>query len=310
MKKRGMKVLIFLGLLILLIVPLISAGFFSDFWGRITGYAEQGTTTLNITIGNTAPTVSFVAAIAAVTPNENGVNYTAFIVNATDADGVSNLNDTTVEARFQLTGETTRLNTSCILLADIDANSANYSCTVGLYYFDNSSTSWTVNVTVDDINGARGENTSTSVQFNQLQAMVISPTALTWAEFGVTATNQGSNNDPILLNNTGNDIDLNITVNATNLQGETTATQFIFAANLTVGANSEGCGGTNTTMSNATAIDVNSAELQKGNNSLNDQNATSGQEQTFFCVTAVNSDLSAQSYSSAAYGAWTIATIT
>ena len=306
--KRGTKVTIFLGLLIVLIVPLASAGIFSDFWGRVTGEATFGEPDLNITIGNTAPTVSFVAAIANVDPNENGVNYTEFIVNATDVDGVGNLNDTTVEARFQLTGETTRLNTSCILLADIDANSANYSCTVGFYYFDNSSSSWTVNVTVDDINGARGENTSTSVQFNQLQAVVISPTALTWAEFGVTATNQGSNNDPILLNNTGNDIDLSINVTGLNLQGETTATQFIFAANLTVENTSQGCTGTQ--MLNATSLNVTSTILQKGNNSLSNNDETSGQEEAFFCVTAVNPDLSAQSYSSAAYGAWTVATIT
>ena len=302
--KRGIRVIIFLGFLILLIIPLASAGFFGDLRARITGELTSGTTDLNITIGNTAPTVSFVAAISPITPNENGVNFTEFIINATDIDGVANLDDDSVEARFQLSGETTRVNTSCVLLADIDANSANYSCTVGFYYFDASSASWTVNVTVLDTNGARGDNTSTSVQFNQLKAMVISPTALGWDEFGVTATNQGSNNDPVLLNNTGNAESLSINVTGLDLQGETTSTQFIFAANLTVENVSPGCTGTQ--MSNATSLNVTSTILQRGNNSLNNQNATSGQEQAFFCVTAVNSDISAQSYSSAALGVWTI----
>ena len=59
-------------------------------------------------------------------------------------------------------------------------------------------------------------------------------------------------------------------------------------------------------MSNATSVNVTSAILERGNNSLNNLNSTSGQEETFFCVTALNPTLSAQSYSSAAYGAWTI----
>ena len=311
MVKRGRrtKVVIFLGLLILLIIPLASAGFFSDFKAKITGELTTGTSELNITIGNTAPTVSFVAAISAITPNENGVVFTEFVINATDTDGVNNLDDNSVEARFQLTGATTRVNTSCILLVDhpTDLNTANYSCTVGFYYFDNASSSWTVNVTVLDINSARGDNTSTNVQFNELKAMVISPSALSWTEFGVTSTNQGSNNDPILLNNTGNAIDLSINVTGLNLQGETTITQYIYAANLTVENVNPGCSGTQ--MSNETSINVTSIILQKGNNSLSNNDATSGQEEAFFCVTAVNSDISAQSYSSAAYGAWTITII-
>ncbi|MBU2562491.1 MAG: hypothetical protein KKF68_02415, partial [Nanoarchaeota archaeon] len=59
-----------------------------------------------------------------------------------------------------------------------------------------------------------------------------------------------------------------------------------------------------------TSLNVTSAILQRGNNSLDYNNATSGQEQLFFCVTGVNSDLSAQSYSSVALGAWTIEIIT
>ena len=299
---------IYLGMffmVLVLLVGFVSAGFLDDFYARITGKAQSSTTALNITIGNSAPTVSFVAAIPAITPNENGVNYTEFIINATDADGVANLDDNSAEARFELSGETTRVNASCILLADIDANSANYSCTVGMYYFDKNDASWTVNATILDTNGARGINASTSVTFNPLTAMVMSPTALTWAEFGVADTNQESDNDPIILNNTGNGVDLSINVTGLNLQGEETPTQFIFAANLTVNNVTADCPG-GTAMLNATSLNVTSTILQRGNNSLNNNNATSGQEQMFFCVTAVNPDISSQSYSSAAYGTWTI----
>ena len=301
--KKEIYLFILVMITVLLIGSFVSAGLFDWFEAKITGKPTSDTAALNITIGNTAPTVSFVAVIPAVTPNEGGVNYTTFIVNATDTDGVDNLDDNSVEARFELTGEITRVNTSCILLADIDANSANYSCTVGFYYFDKNDANWIVNVTVLDTNGARGINSSTNVQFNLFPAMIMSPTTLAWAEFGVSETNKESTN-PITINNTGNEIDLNINVTGFDLQGEDTITQYIYAGNFSIENVTTTCVGT--TPVNATSTNVTSTILQRGNNSLNDNNATSGQEQMFFCVTAVNSDLSAQSYSSAAYGAWTI----
>ncbi|GAJ19668.1 unnamed protein product, partial [marine sediment metagenome] len=90
----------------------------------------------------------------------------------------------------------------------------------------------------------------------------------------------GSNNDPIIINNTGNDKNLNINITAYDLQGEEFTTQYIYAANFTIENKSQGC--TGTTMSNATSINVTSAILERGNNSLNHNNATSGQEQLFF----------------------------
>jgi len=56
----------------------------------------------------------------------------------------------------------------------------------------------------------------------------------------------------------------------------------------------------------ADQTNITSARLQSGNNSLSNSNATSGQEELFFCITAVNPDLSLQDYSSDAYGAWQI----
>ena len=138
--------------------------------------------------------------------------------------------------------------------------------------------------------------------------MVISPTSLTWGAVGIATVNTGSNNDPIQINNSGNDEPLNINVTALNLRGETTIGQFIFANNFTIENATEGCSGT--AMVNATSTNVTSAILQRGNYSLNYNNATSGQEEIHFCLKGVNSDLSAQSYSSAAYGAWTVAVIT
>jgi len=307
----------FLMVLILLVGSFASAGLFDDVFSKITGRDVSGTASLNVTIGNTAPTVSFVAAIPAITPNESGVNYTVFIVNATDTDGVGNLDDNSVEARFELTGETTRVNTSCILLADIDANSANYSCTVGMYYFDKNDANWVVNVTVLDTNGARGINASTNVQFNLLNAMVTGG-ALVWASLQLAAVNTTADNNPIIVNNTGNDIDLSINITAFDLEGLSTPGEFIGATNISVENITLGCTGpftqpminaTNST-DTETRTNITSAILQNGNNSLSNSNATSGQEELFFCITAVSNTLSSQDYSSDSYGSWSILVIT
>jgi len=264
------------------------------------------TDTLNFSVStaaNAAPTITFVEAIPNIEPNEGGVNSTTFNFTVTDTDGGSTINISSAEARFNRTGETTRLNTTCINTTGAIGNDLNFTCTIGMYYFDQAG-AWTINVTIKDNSDASGENSSTSFQYNSLSAMVISPVSLNWLSFGVTATNQSSDNDPIIVNNTGNAEGLNINVTGLNLQGETNATQFIFAANLSVENVDPSCGGTS--MLNATSLNVTSTILQRGNNSLNNNNATSGQEELFFCVTAVNSDLTTQSYSSAAYGAWEI----
>lgn len=173
-----------------------------------------------------------------------------------------------------------------------------------MWYFDKNG-AWTINATIQDINSAYGENSTTTFTYNSLTAMVMAPTSLTWPAIGVAATNTGSNNDPITVNNSGNAPSLSINVTALNLRGETTTTQFIYAANFTVDNITEGCSGT--AMANATSTNVTNANLGRGNNSLNYNNQTSGQEQIFFCLKGVLPSLSSQSYSSAAYGPWTVA---
>ena len=301
MKKR--ELVIFSAVMILLLVSLASASIFSDLWGKITGKATSGTASVNITLGNTAPTVPFVSAIAAQDPTIGGTTNITFNYTASDIDGMSNINNATAAAYFNMTGETTRSNASCIP-RNASGTSITFTCTISMWYFDKNG-AWTINATIQDINSAYGENSTTTFTYNSLTAMVMAPTSLTWPAIGVAATNTGSNNDPITVNNSGNAPSLSINVTALNLRGETTTTQFIYAANFTVDNITEGCSGT--AMANATSTNVTNANLGRGNNSLNYNNQTSGQEQIFFCLKGVLPSLSSQSYSSAAYGPWTVA---
>lgn len=303
MVKRGIKVVIFLGLLILLIVPLVSAGFFSDVWGKITGEATFGESSVNITIGNSAPTIEWVSTVLPLTPNETGINFTTFTFQATDTDGFANINTSSASAYFKRAGEATRFNVSCEDVAEA-GNEINFSCTVGMLYFDENG-DWEINVTIKDDNGAYGDNNTLTFSYNLVTSMLMSPTALGWPPISLSNTDTGSDTDPVTINNTANDVNLYINVTAIDLQGNDTLTQHIFAENFTVENVDPGC--TGTTMVNNTATNVTSAILQRGNNSLpNYNNATSGQEQIFFCLKGVPQDISPQEYSSLLTGAWTV----
>ena len=172
-----------------------------------------------------------------------------------------------------------------------------------MWYFDENG-AWTINVTIQDDSAEYAENSSTTFTYNSLPGMKMSPTSLTWQEVLIGQTNRGSQNDPIVVNNTGNTEPLNINVTSYNLRGEIVTTDFILAGNFSIENASQGCTGTQ--MVNATSINITSAILYRGNHSLNYDNATSGQELIFFCITEVPSGISQQSYSSAGYGAWII----
>jgi len=286
--------------ILLLSVPVVFAGF-SDVWNKITGWATSGTTTVSISLGNNDPVVDSVFTIPAQSVTESGTTSVEFWFTATDIDGVGNLDDNSAQARFQKTGEETRQNLSCVWVSDIDTDTANYTCTIDIWYWDAAGVDWTINATIEDINNAVGENSSTTFTLQETTAMVMSPTALTWPSIGLTDTNVLSNNDPITVNNTANKniADGHLNVTAIDLQGETTATDFIYAHNFTGNIN-DACEGT--VMANSTAIAVSGATITAGNNS-----AGQGQEELYFCLEEVPSGISSQTYSTTGLGSWTIA---
>ena len=309
--KRG-EVVVVLLIMALLIFPVISAINFSDFWkdfrARITGQLTSGSSSLNITVGNAAPTIPVVYVAASYSATEGTFTRTVVNFTARDSDGEANLNDSTAQGRFQFSGEPTRSNTSCLTLGAGSGTDQNYTCTIDMWYFDKPA-SWTANFTIKDNNNAGGENSTTTFTFSSLNAMVLSPPSLTWPQVSLTSTDTSSDNDPITINNTGNVEGIRVNITALDLRGETTTTQFIFANNFTVDVNStNGCSGK--IMTNGTSTNVTTTITFRGNNSLNFKNLTSGQQNTTYCLKGVLSTISAQSYSTSFYGPWTVAVVT
>ena len=332
--KKEIYLFAFFMVLVLLVGSFVSAGFFSDLFGKITGYAPSKDTNITVTVSGDAPVVIVVhneTITGGIVNSPTLGNFTdiEFFVNVSDPDGVADINDSSVNATFMFYDsasfiEATRSNTTlsptaaCVHVQDLGVKDANYSCTIRMYYFDGDGI-WNITVRADDLGGGAAQvDESKNFTFIQLKAIEISPTGITFSSVSPGGTNITSNNDPTIINNSGN---FNVSVGgiemtATNLVGVSTPGDIIPVANFSISnvdstgppAN-ESCVG-QTTPVNASSTPLTTLFLGRGNNSLANGDSTSGQEELFYCITQVPPDIPSQSYSSAAsdngYGAWTI----
>ena len=102
--KKEIYLFAFFMVLVLLVGSFVSAGFFSDLFGKITGYAPSKDTNVTITVsGDNA--VVIVVHNETITgtvndPTESGSILIEFFVNVSDPDGVADINDSSVNATF------------------------------------------------------------------------------------------------------------------------------------------------------------------------------------------------------------------
>ncbi|MBU0894114.1 MAG: hypothetical protein KKF48_01455 [Nanoarchaeota archaeon] len=274
-------------------------------------------TAINFTItGDSAPEIqqvynnTEVMKTLATTFNSAPLATTVIInFSVYDANGVSDLNGSTANISFIRGSEETRFNSTCTRFEDNGENSANFTCNVTMWWWD-ASGSWGIKAYIRDNNTNEATNTSTNFSIASITGFEIGPVNLSWI-VSPNSINQTSENDPIIINNTGNKqsgyITGNISINASNLRGETYLTEAIYAENFSVALSSGGtfpnldeCAGS--FMSNFTLVNVTGAILPKGNFTKNDGTA---QEELYFCINAI-SDISTQAYSTEGKGVWTI----
>ncbi len=319
MKKRGfilvLAVIVVLGMFFYE-SGLVSAGLL-DWFGKITGKATSQTTNVSITIsGTNAVTIEVFNSTltgGAVLPNTDTTKAISLVVRVTDVDGYLDINTTSVVANFTRTGEATRANSSCIDLSQNTTTAKNFSCTMTMWYYDESA-SWTITAAGKDIgNGTTIQNSTMVFTYGSLQDMLMSPNSITFASSAQGATNVTSNNDPSLINNTGNYNFSGINVTAYNLYGTTITSEYINVANITVGNNtgsnaecdtSPTIGANATVLTNGTQTNVKYSILSRGNHSIGD--GSTGQEQVYYCFRTVPTGITSQPYSSGYIGGWLV----
>ena len=303
MVKRGMQLLV-LGTLILLIAPLISAGIV-EWFNELTGKATSSPVDLSITVtGGTAPSILVHnVSITDVSSQLNeGPAYTGVVVKftATDAQGYANLDDTTAYINYTKATEDTRINSTCSrITGESTGTTANYTCNVSMWWWDVGGT-WNIKAYIKDLNGNAAMNNSTTFQVGTLAGFYAGPSSLSWTSIAPGAVNQLSNNDPVVLNNSGNLV-RNIQMNATNLRGDTTPSYGLWAGNFSVDE-TDACD-VGPAMVAATFTAITGSSLTTGNYTANGVN---GREELYACLELSGAELIAQAYSTTTEGSWTV----
>jgi hypothetical protein len=245
---------------------------------------------------NQPPQITYIEPILDQTPIENSVKTITFNVRVSDPDGVIDIDDSSVIAEFSKIGETKRTGI-CPWQNDIDSNTANYSCSVGMQYYDGAGT-WNIKINATDFANNLIENTSRNFVYQELKAIIISPLSLTWPQITPGAINQLPGTSTIITN-TGNH-EGGIIIQAKNLYGGTRTTEYIPANAFTSGAISgadEECNApaTATQLEDSNPVPIINSMLNKG---------PAAQEEIFYCIPQVP-QVSSQTYSTQT-GSWTI----
>ncbi len=261
----------------------------TSFSSRFTGTYQQGgssgsSTSYSLNVGwfalaNNTPIIESVSVISAVDPIEGTYRSVNFSFVAFDDD--IDLDAQSAIARFSMGGETTRTG-SCTSEGSIDVNRVNFSCSVNMWYFDAPGT-WIVNVSVSDIQGNTGYNSSTNFTYNSLTAMTISPSRIEWT-INSSAINSTANNFTTV-NNTGNVNFTAVKVKAIDLVGSIDSSFTISSGNFTVSNSTSTsppveCAGDR--LINNTNVDVTGLFIARGNNS-----AGQGLGMIYYCIPEV-----------------------
>jgi len=297
--------------LVLGILLLLSLGFVNLFTGRATSSLVD----INISLGaGGAPTIQNVTTEAATLNLNLGPTVTYFIVNFTvnDSNGYDNIDTTTANVTLEKAGATPRYNVTCQRTATYWTHYANYSCKIPVYWYDLDGV-WVVNVSISDLSSNVAVNFTSRVTIGTLTGFESGPGNITFSTLSAGTTNQTASNDPLLLNNTGNQniTQGNIAINASSLIGETNSNKAIYAANFTIGnitGSAAECDyhdsrySTRINMTYGSFTNINNSVLPAGNYTIN--NGATGQEELYLCILEIGSELSQQYYST--NKSWTI----
>ena len=242
---------------------------------------------------------------------------TGIIINFTAYDLDGDLNDSTAKINISMANEQTRENGTCIRYQSSTYYS-NYTCNVTMWWFDGAGT-WNITASILDNTTLFAQNNSAVFQIGLTTGFEISPSVLNWPVFMPGSRNQTSSNDPIIVNNTGNQQfgngtggTSNISINATNLIGEINSAFRLWANNFSVSTVTGGvctngacveCNGNTGNLSRGLYVNVSNSTLPKGNYTKEDG---TGQEQLYFCLRIIGNEISGQPYSTLQEGTWTI----
>nr|MCK4930162.1 hypothetical protein [Nanoarchaeota archaeon] len=166
---------------------------------------KSGVLNITVNVSNVAPIIDNVSNISNQDPNPEAIKMVEVNFTASDPDGVSDLNDSTAKAVFSKGGVTREGNCTP---NDIDENTTEYNCSVGMQYYDSAGT-WAINVSVMDNASLSAYNDTTNFSYNELLYIQVSPTVFGFGDYYLGDTDKNASSNPLLIDNMGN---VNLTI--------------------------------------------------------------------------------------------------
>ena len=219
--------------------------------------AATDTFSVSLVVSNNLPTIYWVNNSFSITPQTNLTTYgVQFKFNVTDADGAAGINDTTAKVIITL-GSQSATSTACT--PTDNGNDVEYNCSVYIPYYFNQSAAWQINASVNDTEGAKAQNYSTTFTVNELRAMSVRHNSLSFAG-NPGSTDVLATEGAQIVWNTGN-YDF-VELNLTGIELNSSANEKIGATNFTV--NVTASGGPGQILYNDTAVVIANHDLTHG----------------------------------------------
>ena len=214
------------------------------------------------------------------------------VINFTINDNDNDINSTSATASFIRTGEQTRFNSSCVLIAS-NGNRRIFECTMGMQFYDAPGT-WNVNISASDSLGNRVFNATATFNVNLLIDLSLDSYSIAFgnvvqgnsnitAALPTTIANRGNHEGPVIFR-------------AYNLHGDVNPAESINADLFRAHVNEVDACTTGTILANGTAVEISGSVLPRG---------ISANEQIYHCLTSVPSIGSQQYRTLSGYG-WSI----
>jgi hypothetical protein len=336
-KKRNLYRVTFILLSILISTTIVFGFSFLEFFEKtsqdiisITGMATSQNEIVNLTLTGLANgDIYFVENRTTQSITDNTFTNVTISFYINDPDGASTVAPERAQVNFTkpdrafgaargtIFNYSSGTSGGCFSSNNINATSANVTCSVHVWYFDPAG-EWNISVIYRAANGSgESQNLTHNFSLASTTAIQIAPTNISFAETTAGANNATSSSDPIVVNNTGNVAATsgNVRINGQNLTGETTTTQSIPAYNFTMevvnSTTADANAGCRNDLNASTVPDrngsvkgISNSVLAVGNHSIN--NGTSGLEHIFVCLVDVPLGISAQAYSTLSLGVWVL----
>ena len=253
-------------------------------------FTSGAPTTVNFTVnlslgGNAAPVVTWVQSGLTPNPTESTTTTVWIQFNASDNNGHADMDYTTASVILTRAGESERASVATCDNFNNDSLVKQFNCSVNMYYYDEDG-AWTINASVSDFSAASDDDTGTTLTYGTLQALRGSPLGISFGTVNL-GQNLSAPDNPLVLNNTGNQNFTQINLTAYDLTGTDNPAQYIAASDLYVNASLDELGDQ---LSNNTMVVLTNGTLYR------DIGGTDVNRDLYFWVDVPTSGLSNQNY--------------